>query len=98
MTPFKVKSNAVISGQPPPRTGGSYRRFWHKPRPQGSREIPDPKSQIPNKSQNSKFQLPAPVAFIRRLELGIFLGFGIWDLGFRFHPGSPTLRTARATC
>jgi hypothetical protein len=52
-------------------------------------KIPNSKSQIPNKLQISNPKLPkASLRILEawKLEFGICLGFGIWDLGF--HPRS----------
>jgi hypothetical protein len=45
-------------------------------------EAPNYKHQITNKFQRSKFQTKKKRFGHLKLKLGIYLGFGIWNLGF----------------
>ena len=57
------------------RAGGKVKR---------ADKTPNFKIQIPTNSNraNSKFQSPPPAVRSWNLELGVYLGFGIWDLNF----------------
>ena len=64
-------------------------------------KIPNPKTQIPNKFQFPKLQIPMGVGPDWNLELGVCLGFGIWDLDFgisiRVPPHRGTSRPPRVS-
>jgi hypothetical protein len=61
-----------------------------------SAEIPNPKFQVPNKSQSQNPKAPRR-RFFKILDFEVCLGFGIWFLGFpRSGRGRPTIGTVES--